>query len=642
MHQTSNDQNHRRHRRHHLGWLGILAGLTLTAASAELQGAGSGSSELAGRQDIHSYARPQEAAVEHLALDVSVDFGRQELVGQARLDIVNHGGADTLWLDTNGLAVEGITVDGAPTNWRLGDPDPLLGRPLAVSIKPDSQSVTVRYRTVPGAEGLQWLEPAQTAGGKSPFLFTQSQAIYARTWVPCQDTPGVRFTYEATIRVPPDLMAVMSAENPTAKSVDGVYHFSMQQRIPSYLLALAVGDLAYRPLDERTAVFAEPSVLAAAAAEFVDLPAMVDTAEVLYGPYRWGRYDVLVLPPSFPFGGMENPRLTFATPTILAGDRSLVSLIAHELAHSWSGNLVTNATWNDFWLNEGFTTYIERRIVEALYGRDFAEMQASLALGDLRNTLADLGTDSRDTWLRLDLAGRNPDDGVSDIAYEKGYAFLRLLEESVGRDAFDPFVRAWFDEHAFQSVTTDDFLTFLNARLLRANPALAAKVRVSEWVDGPGLPSNLPVPSAERFSRIDAAAKAWAAGTPAAKLTTAGWSSPEWVHFIRRLPAGLTATQMADLDTAFGFSKSGNSENLFAWLLQVVANHYQPGYAALDHFLTTIGRRKFVQPLFVALVADPELLPMARTIYAKARPGYHAVTRMGVDALLAKHPVASP
>jgi hypothetical protein len=354
---------------------------------------------------------------------------------------------------------------------------------------------------------------------------------------------------------------------------------------------------------------------------------MIDATEKLYGPYRWGRYDVLVLPPSFPFGGMENPRLTFATPTILAGDRSLVALVAHELAHSWSGNLVTNATWNDFWLNEGFTVYLERRIMEALEGREHAEMLAVLGLGDLRDTLAELGATAPDTHLRLSLEGRNPDDGMNDVAYEKGAYLLRTLEAAVGRERWDPFLRGWFDGHAFQSASTEDFVAYLERHL----PQAAEQVGVAAWVYGPGLPANAAIPTSAALSRVEEAAKRWSGGAAATSLATAQWSTHEWLHFLRSLPQELPGERMKDLDQAFGFSRSGNSEILAEWLGAAIRNRYEPAYPALERFLTGMGRRKFLTPLYRAMVATPEGKEMALRIYRQARPGYHAVSRGTID-----------
>ena len=588
------------------------------------------------RRDRHSHARPEEVVVEHLDLDLSVDFAARTLAGRASLTVSNRTGASVLHLDTRDLDVSAVFLgeNTTPAQFSLGEADPHLGRELAVEIEPTTRVVHVDYATRPEAAAVQWLDPAQTHGGEHPFLFTQSQAILARTWVPCQDSPAVRFTYNATVRVPPPLMAVMSAENSSQRADDGVYSFRMPQAIPSYLLALAVGDLAFEPLGERAGVFAEPGVVAKAAYEFAETEAMMDAVERLYGPYRWGRYDILVLPPSFPFGGMENPRLTFATPTILAGDRSLVALVAHELAHSWSGNLVTNATWNDFWLNEGFTVYLERRIMEELHGQPYAEMLTLLGMQDLHEQIADLGESSRDTHLFLDLAGRDPDEGMTDIAYEKGYFFLRMLETAVGRERFDAFLAAYFDRHAFQSLTTADFVRHLRRHLLADDAELAARVDVERWIYGPGLPDDAPRIESAAFEQVEAQIAAWSAGAAAASLSVGGWSTHEWLHFLRSLPADLTGAQMAELDAAFRFSESGNSEILHAWLHPVIATGYEAAYPALERFLTGMGRRKFLQPLYSRLAATEEGMERARAIYARARPSYHSVSTQTIDEIL--------
>ncbi|MFO0359136.1 MAG: M1 family aminopeptidase/hydrolase, partial [Flavobacteriales bacterium] len=334
-------------------------------------------------QDNHSFSKPNEIRVSHLDWDAEVVFETKTIRAVATYDIQHIAAADQIIFDVKKLNIEKVLVDGQPVNFEIGEEKEFLGSPLKINVKSDSKKVAIHYTTSPGAEALLWVD------GEKPFLFTQSQAILARTWIPCQDSPGLRITYNANVKVRKDLLALMSADNPTSKNESGIYSFRMDQKIPSYLIALAVGDIEFKAIGERTGVYAIPSLIDAAAYEFEDMQKMLEAAEKLYGEYAWGRYDVLVLPPAFPFGGMENPKLTFATPTIIAGDKSLVSLIAHELAHSWSGNLVTNATWNDFWLNEGFTVYFEERIMESVYGRDYSEMLAQLSRQELDATVAE-------------------------------------------------------------------------------------------------------------------------------------------------------------------------------------------------------------------------------------------------------------
>ena len=590
--------------------------------------------------DIHSYARPADARVTHLSLDLTADFEERVLSGSATLALERDTDADRVILDTRDLAIRGVTTeDGRLLEWDLGGVDPHLGQPLTIRLPEGVDRVVIRYRTSPDAAALQWLEPRQTAGDQ-PFLFSQGQAILTRTWIPTQDSPGVRQTFDARLVVPAGLTALMSAEmlTPEGEPSDSgsVFRFRMEQPVPPYLIALAVGDLEFRDIGPRTGVYAEPAVVASAASEFADLEEMVETAESLYGPYRWGRYDILVLPPSFPFGGMENPRLTFATPTILAGDRSLVSLVAHELAHSWSGNLVTNATWSDFWINEGFTTYFEYRIMEALYGVERTRMLQALGWRDLQEEIADLGGPaSPETRLHIDLAGQDPDDGMTQVPYEKGAAFLRTIEAAVGREAWDVYLRGYFERYAFQPMTASRFLDDLREHLLAELPDVEEALELEEWVYGTGLPDNAVEPQSDAFVRVEAQAGAFAAGTPAGELETGGWTTQEWQHFLGSLPEQLDAERLGDLDSTFGLSASGNSEIRFAWLRVAVRNRYQPAVSSLEEFLVSQGRRKFLQPLYAALMDDGEWgAPIASRIYETARPGYHAVSTRTIDAIV--------
>lgn len=589
------------------------------------------------KKDPHSYSSPAEVKVTHLHLRAAVNFESRVINGTATWNIEHAGSADSLVLDTKDLRIRNITLDkNIPAQYRLGGQDPILGQALAISVTPETKTVSIEYETSPGAEAIQWLTAQQTAGKKYPFLFTQSQAILARSWVPCQDTPGVRFTYEADVTVPVDLLALMSASNPQEKNATGKYHFEMKQPISSYLLALAVGDLVFRPISDRSGVYAEHELIDKAAWEFADLEKMIAAAEELYGPYQWERYDVLVLPPSFPFGGMENPRLTFATPTILAGDRSLTSLIAHELAHSWSGNLVTNATWNDFWLNEGFTVYFETRIMEKLYGKDYAEMLASLNLQDLHDeieSLVDKGQ-SADTRLKLNLKGRNPDEGVTSIAYNKGYFFLRSLEEKYGRDKFDAFLKDYFSENAFGSIDTESFISYIRKYYQsKFNIALEDQT-FNQWIETEGLPSDVPVPDSERFEKVDQVLASWKAKKMLDKNASRNWSTHEWLHFLKNLPEELSSEAMMALDNFGDFTASGNSEIITAWGVISIRNEYERMQPRIEEFLINTGRRKFLSPLYNELIKTESGKRRAREIYQKARPNYHFVATNTFDRLL--------
>lgn len=615
---------------------------TLCAAAVCFQACGpaatdSGADRPAGKYapDSHSAARPNDVAIDHLHLDLAVDFEARQLRGTATFNLERNGG-DTLVLDVDGLVISQVTerIGTEATevsHFKVEDRD-AHGGALRIALSANSDAVTVHYHTSPDAKALLWLDPEQTYGKRAPFLFTQGQAILTRSWIPIQDSPAIRITYTADIAVPEGMLALMSAQNPTEMQEDAAYHFVMDQPIPPYLMALAVGDLAFETLGDRSGVYAEPGMLDAAAYEFAEVEDMIATAESLYGPYAWERYDILVLPPSFPFGGMENPRLTFVTPTIIAGDRSLTSLIAHELAHSWSGNLVTNASWNDFWLNEGFTVYFEHRIMEALYGRGYSEMLSTLDYQGLRKTIEEMGPESRDTHLKLDLEGRNPDDGMNDIAYDKGYLMLRWLEELAGRAEFDRFLRGYFETHAFQTMTTEDFIQYLDTHLLAD---LDERPDVEAWIYGPGLPDGHPVPASDVFDIIDQRTGRWLAGDLApAELGAGEWSTHEWLHFLRAIPNDIGEEKLAGLDEEFGLTSSDNSEIAAAWFIVAIDHDYRQAFDAMEAFLIRVGRRKFLQPIYEKLARTEPHLAWARGVYAEARPNYHAVAVATIDDIL--------
>jgi len=593
------------------------------------------------RKDFHSFSNPEQIRITHVDLDLDVKFDQKILSGSALLTLERANGyhEGPIVLDTRELSISKCECSSdmvrfSACHGEMGKAVPILGAPYRIDLPESAKFVRVYYSTSPSASGLQWLTPAQTSGKRHPFLFSQSEAINARSWVPLQDSPGVRITYGAKIRTPKDLLAVMSAENDAYAPRNGEYNFQLRESVPPYLMAIAVGDIVFRPLTKRTGVFAEREVVDKAANEFSDMYRMLEAAEALYGPYRWGRYDVLVLPPSFPFGGMENPRLTFLTPTILAGDKSLVDTIAHEMAHSWSGNLVTNATWRDFWLNEGFTTYLTVRIMEAVYGPERADVEAVLEKGLLKEELARLP--APDQILHIDLKGRDPDqDGMTEVPYAKGMLFLRLLEETYGRNRFDSFLRSYFEHFAFQSITTQDFVDFLKPNLLDSDMSLAKTIPLDQWLYKPGLPADAPKPVSSALAKVDSMRQGWMAGKIAtASLPGRSWSTQEWLEFLRTVPPDLGRERMAELDRAFNLTASGNAEITAEWLKLAIQNQYQPAYGRLDQFLTAVGRRKYLDPLYTALMKTPEGRQRANAIFAKAKAGYHPLAVQGVQTIV--------
>lgn len=675
----------------------------------------------------HSYANDGEFLITHMDMRLAVNFADKTIEGWVEYSLVHAylrdnrkpgsvppdhfnpiTGNHILLLDHRDMDVLGVYAGGSFDKKSgtlkngakgllfevgIGVADTLLfGKPLEIEVPRSQSKIVIHYKTRPSAGALQWLSPTQTYDQTHPFLFSQSQAILARTWIPLQDKPSVRFTYTSEVRVvcgigvedpdinPADFNVVMSAVklgNPEGDIVSNnkVHRFEQKKPIPSYLMAIAVGSFGYKSLGKNTGVYAEHKLLQKAAWEFADLQKMVDAAGEMFGEYAWGDYNVLVLPPSFPFGGMENPVVTFATPTIIAGDRSLVSLLAHELAHSWSGNLVTNRTWDDFWLNEGFTVYVESRIMEQLYGKNYADMLRVLGKGELDKTLGWMLKEApEDSHLRLHLGDRDPDEGLTDIAYEKGRFFLMMLEQLYGRAAFDEFLNGHFRKYAFGTVTTDLFLADLKAfheKQVTGNVVGPLPTwrdfepRVMAWIDGEGLPvGGFPVLESKEFERVEQqVSKFLWSGEPlhagssipcdASVIDTSGFTTHHWLHLLRKLhtrtdgsPGRLSREEMAGLDARFHFTQTQNAEIACDWFVLSIQSDYRPAYQAMHDFLLKVGRRKFLMPIYEALLAQyvvkdgkyesafAQGKEMATEIFLQAEPGYHSVAARSLRELL--------
>jgi leukotriene-A4 hydrolase len=629
---------------------GLLAGALCISAACTCGASPTDSGPIDPAFDYHSYANVDQFRTTHLDLDLRVDFQFKQITGSVTLTLTRLDPRSTqLVLDTKELMILDVSqkatdVLGATaknqTIWvsrpfHLEKPDPILGSALVIDLPPSkkgTESIKIDYETLESSSALQWLTEKQTFRHK-PFLYTESEPISARTWIPLQDSPQVRTPYKAKIHTDARLRALMSAENDPKAKLNGEYSFVMPQAVPSYLIALAVGDLEFQETGPRTGVYAEKSMIKAAAKEFADTESMLQASEKMFGPYRWSRYDILVMPPSFPEGGMENPRLSFITPTVVAGDKSLVSVMAHELAHSWAGNLVGNATWRDFWLNEGFTDYMESRIMTAVYGEPRASMEAVLGVKSLRADLQKLKP--ADQILAIDLRDRDPGEGLTSIPYEKGRLFLNYLDAKFGREHFDIFLRDYFDHFAFKSVNSEQFMAYLQENLLDRFPGIVTRAQVNTWVLSPGLPADAVLPVTNLFQPVDAARDAWLAGKLAAKKIGADWLAQQWLYFLDGMPPTLATAQLAELDKTFGLSKSRNAEIGHSWFKLVIVNNYQPSFASLEVYLKTIGRLKLIEPLYEALMKTPAGTEVAKRVFAEARPGYHPETVRAIEAIVA-------
>jgi leukotriene-A4 hydrolase len=581
------------------------------------------------RTDPHSHADASQPAVTSFHWHAKVDFEARVLRCTATLRL-SRAGEGPLDLDTRGLLLHAVTgAGGRALDFELGPEDAVLGQRLRVLLPPGTSELSVRYDTAPGASALQWLSPSQTHGKRHPFLFSQCQALHARSVVPLQDTPGQRVTYTAELEVPVALRAVMAARSDGRTEEAGVARerFTMPQPIPPYLLALAVGELASRELGPRSRAWAEPGVVEAAAWEFAGVDGMLAEAEALFGPYDWERFDLLTLPPSFPYGGMENPRLTFLTPTLLTKDRSLVNVVAHELAHSWTGNLVTNTHAEHFWLNEGWTVWAERRILERLEGREAAELHAALGRRALEQAVLNFKEQPQLTKLRTQLSGVDPDEAFSQVPYEKGYLLLRALEGHVGRARFDAFAKAYMARFRFGSLTTEEFCAFCDAEL----PGALAAVKADDYLHQPGIPAHAPRATS---AKLEALLGLGSALPPRALVE--GWGPTEWQLYLERLPRPQSAEALAALELMLPARLSNNPEVRVSWVALSLASGRGEALAEGEALVSGIGRMKYLKPLYAALLSNERYVRTARAWFERFKEGYHPIARQVVEGLLKK------
>lgn len=591
-------------------------------------------------KDPCSSAKLSEAAVKHLSLDIQVDFTQSVIKGTAIWTVQVLSDTKFVSFDCKDLAIHSVSLP-----YILVEPHAVFGSELRVSIPVDSQSegssfhVTIEYSTSPASSAVQWLSPEQTMGS-DPFMFTQCQAIHARTLVPCQDSPGAKFTYDAVVRTTQGLTALMSALR-VEDSGSERFRFKQDVPIPSYLLALAVGRLEGRFFgkDNRCSIWAEPQTIEKAYWEFSeDTDHFLQIAEDICGPYVWKHYGVLVLPPSFPYGGMENPCLTFVTPTLLAGDRSLVNVVAHEISHSWMGNLVTNVSWEHFWLNEGFTVYLERRIAAHYHGENVRDLHGEIGWKALRGSVDHYGHDHEYTKLIPSLEGVDPDDAFSSVPYEKGFALLMKLESIVGgASQMELYLKAHCSKFQMSTVDSFSFKAFF-LDFWKSNGSVEIFQRLEKfnwdnWFYAPGMPEK---PQLDQTLIQDAvkAANMWISGSfsDAKKISTEKWQTAQKLVFLETIESLLDEKKvqnvhalLEEIDATFNFRSSQNAEVRFSLYSIMLKSDYEDIFSDVVGFVKEQGRMKFVRPLYRLLFNAKGGSDLARKTFQKHCNFYHSI-----------------
>ena len=585
-------------------------------------------------KDPASYTDLAQGKIKHINFRIVVDFSTRMLEIEANYQMQEpvHG---SLYLDSFKIDLKQARMNGLELEWEFDARDDILGERLHLKGLDGDSTFTLMFHASPEARALQWLNAAQTAGGKSPFLYSQCQAIHARSIFPCQDTPSVRFTYSAEVEVPQGLIAVMAAEQVEVRDGTGhgyatLFRFKMPQPIPSYLFALAVGNLVFREFGPRTGIYAEPEIIEAAAWEFAENEIKMNEAEKLLGPYLWGRYDLLVLPPSFPYGGMENPRLTFLTPTSILGTRGQTSLITHELAHAWTGNLVTNATWQDFWLNEGWTTYAESRITEVLEGKDVEDLRAAFSEKQLIAVMERIGMDSPHTCLKLPGDEKDADSFTTIIPYYKGCFFLKECEYAVGRKRFDAFIQKYMASFQFQSLTTEAFLDFLKAEL----PEVFEKVNVHKWVYEPGLPEEWHRPKSHLYDEVQEVLHDYEQGMRPAQQQVQDWHRFQNFSFLQGWPEKIPTEDCQYFEDILELEKRNDAGYYSFFYATCIASGYEAVLPRVEQFMGEIGRMLYILPIVRAMIEADWSRGYIRPLFEQVRGRHHQITVYAIEGLL--------
>lgn len=570
--------------------------------------------------DPSTFSNYYEFKVNETVLNFDIDFSKKKVSGDVTFDLISkNSDLKEIWLDTSYLIIHSITINDQPTKSTLNERTEPLGSRLNITLPSSTSNITLRilFETTSKCTALQFLEKEATDGKSAPYLFSQCQAIHARSLFPCFDTPSIKSPYKMSVKSP--YPSLMSGREVSSETTD-IYKFNQPIPIPSYLISLASGDITLKPIGPRSSVFCESINVDKCKYEFEnDMENFIVTAESLVFSYEWDKYNALVLPLSFPYGGMENPNITFVTPTLISGDRENVDVLAHELSHSWSGNLVTNCSWEHFWINEGWTVYLERRIQGQLHGQKVRDFSGIIGWIDLENSITSMGksADKFSTLVQNLANGVDPDDSFSSVPYEKGYNLLYHIENTVGIEQFNKFIPYYFNNFKYKSLDTYQFLDCLYD-FFKSQKHQLDTIDWETWLFKPGMPPQKPNFDTSLVNECYNLADKWFNAIINNESLDqfeandiSNFSANQSVVFLDTLSSFNKADDfhwsnhknaLKELSDKYStYSNSKNCEVIFRWFILQVGGHNPNFYDQLGDWLGTVGRMKFVRPGYLIL-----------------------------------------
>ena len=616
-------------------------------------------------EDINTYSNFQEIIQKEVELDVSIDFDNKSMYGniKTKYEIINKS-LENIILDLHGPEILSVFLinedfEKVDLDYKIYDKNEdkeALGTPLVINLlslkEKDNKEyenifnkkeimISIEFKTNENCNGIQYLTKEQTRTKEYPFMFTQCEAILCRTLFPIQDTPSVKSIYKVKTAISPPLTflfgGILKSHYYDSTSKKKINYYEQNIPIPSYLVAFVAGELEYAKISKRCGVWTEKGLSSLAAKEFIDAEKYIEIAEnYLNHPYEWKVYNILVLPFSFPFGGMENPNLTFVTPALLAGDRSMSNVIGHEISHSWTGNLVTNKNWKNFWVNEGFTKFMERKLDKILLGEEMSKLESIVGNNSLISAIKMYGEDSHFTSLSPDFSGIDPDDGFSTVPYEKGYQFLCYLEERVGEDNFKEIMGKYIEKYKYKSVDWTDFKSvyeeYVNNKYEGRNARKILNViDWNKWVTEKGFPSYKMEFKSKYTEEVDNLINKFINkenNIENAKKIFKGWHTNVKLVFLEKILKNLenfNESIILEIKKELNLVEEYNDDIKAIWYEITLEKGMNQEIENIMNFLKTHGRLKYLKPLYISWIKLD--FNNAKTFFDENKIVYHPIAR---------------